>query len=53
MNLRTKNYGLASIDDSVNGSIQRFEDGGKLITATRNNPDNTRTSRTIITRKQK
>ena len=52
MYLRTKK--LRTTDES----IQRFEDyiekrGGKLITATRNNPDNTRTSRTTITRKQK
>ena len=49
---------LASIEDSVAESIQRFEDyiqkrGGRLITATRNNTDNTRTNRTTITRKQK
>ena len=46
----------ASIEDSVNASIQWLEDiqklGGRLITATRNNTDYTKTNRTI-TRKQK
>ena len=46
------------MEDSVGVSIQRLEDyiekrGGKLITTTRNNTDNTRTNRTTITRKQK
>ena len=50
--------GLASIEDSVNASIQQLGDyiekrGGRLITATRNNTNDTRTSRTTITRKQK
>ena len=50
--------GLVSIEDSVNASIQRLENhieksGGKLITATRNNTNDTRISRTTITRKQK
>ena len=50
--------GLTSIEDSVDVSIQRLEDyiqkrGGRLITATRNNTDDTRTNRMIITRKQK
>ena len=50
--------GLSSIEDSVDVSIQRLEDyiekrGGRLITSTRNNTDNTRTNRTTITRKQK
>ena len=49
---------LAIIEYIVDTSIQRLEDytekrGGKLITATRNNTDNTRTNRTTITRKQK
>ena len=49
---------LTSIEESVDASIQRLEDyidkrRGKLITATRNDTDNTRTNRTIITRKQK
>ena len=49
---------LASIEDSVDTSIQRLEDyrekrGGRLITATRNNAENTRTNRTTINRKQK
>ena len=49
--------GLASIEDSVDTSI-RLEDyiekhGGTLITATRNNTNNTRTSRATIMRKQK
>ena len=49
---------LASIEDSVDASIQRLEDymekcRGRLITATRNNTENTRTNRTKIPRKQK
>ena len=49
---------LASMEDSVDASIQRLEDfienpGGRLIVATRNNTDNTRTNRMTITRKQK
>ena len=50
--------GLASIEDSVNTSIQRLEDyiqkyEGGLITATRNDTDNTMDNRMTITRKQK
>ena len=50
--------GLAGIEDSENRSRQRIEDntekrGGRLITATRNNTNNTRTSRTTIVRKQR
>ena len=50
--------GLASIEDSVDASIQRLEDyikkyEGRLITATRNDTDNTMASRMTITRKQK
>ena len=50
--------GLTSIEDSVDTSMQQLEDciqkhGGRLITATRNNTDNTRTNRMTITRKQK
>ena len=50
--------GLTSIEDSVDASIQQLEDnvekrGEKLITATRNKTDNTRTNRAEITRKQK
>ena len=50
--------GLASIEDSVDTSIQRLEDYiGKhereLITSFRNNTDNTIDNRTTITRKQK
>ena len=46
--------GFASIEDSVDASIQRLEDyvqkrGGRLVTATRNNTVNTRTNRTTIT----
>ena len=49
--------GLTSIQDSVNASIQ-LEDymkkrGGVLITANRNNTDNTSINGTKITRKQK
>ena len=50
--------GLASIEDSVDASIQRFVDyiekhEGGLITAIRNNTDNTMDNRTTITTKQK
>ncbi len=50
--------GLASIEESVDASIQRLEDyiekrGGKLIAATRNNTSDTKTNGTTITRKQK
>ena len=49
---------IASIEDSVDASIQQLEDyiekrGGRLIAATRNNTNDTRTNRTTITRKQK
>ena len=54
---RKQRRGLASIEDSVDASIQRPEDyiekhGGGLITATRNDTDNTKTNRMTITRKQ-
>ena len=50
--------GLASIEDSVDASIQRLEDyieklGGGLITAIRNDTDNMIDSRITIIRKQK
>ena len=50
--------GLASIEDSIDVSIQRLEDyigkhGGRLITAIRNDTDNTIDDRSTITRKQK
>ena len=49
--------GLASIEDSVDASIQYLEHytqkrERRLITATRYNADNTRTNRTTITRKK-
>ena len=49
---------LASIEDSVDASIQRLEDyiqkyDGGLITAIRNDNDNTMDNRMTITRKQK
>ena len=49
--------GLASIEDSVDALIQRLEDyiqkrDGRLITAIRNDTDNTMDNRMIITRKQ-
>ena len=49
--------GLASIEDSVDASIQRLEDYIEkhkrgLITAIRNDPDNTIDDRMTITRKQ-
>ena len=48
----------ASIKDSVDASIQRLEGyiekhEGRLITAIRNDTDNTMDNRMIITRKQK
>ena len=48
--------GFASIEDSVDTSIQVLEDyiqklGGRLIAVSRNNTNDTRTSRTTITRK--
>ena len=51
---RERGWGLASIEDSVDASIQRLEDyiqkrRGRLIAATRN----TRISGTTITRRQK
>ena len=50
--------GLASIEGSVDESIQRLENytekhGGRLITVTRNNNNDTRASGMIITKKQK
>ena len=50
--------GLTSIEDSVDASIQRLKDyiekrGGRLITAIRNNTNNTKTSKPEITRKHK
>ena len=50
--------GLASIEYSVDESIQRLEDyieknGKGLITANRNNTDNTKNNRMTIIRKQK
>ena len=55
---KERGRGLKSIEDSVAVSIQRLEDytekrEGRLITATRNNTDNTRISRTEITGKHK
>ena len=50
--------GLTSIKDSVDALIQRLEDyiekhKGGLITASRNDTDNTKANRMTITRKQK
>ena len=50
--------GLANIEDSVDTSIQRLKDyigkhEGELITAIRNDTDNTMDNRMTITRKQK
>ena len=55
---KERGRGLASIEDSVDTSIQRLEDYiGKhkkgLITSIRNNTDNTIDNRMTITRKQK
>ena len=49
--------GLASIEDSVDASIQRFEDyrgknEGGIFTAIRNDTDNTMNNRKTITTKQ-
>ena len=48
---------LRALEDSVDASIERFKDyiekhRGRLITATRNNTNNTKSNRTEITRKQ-
>ena len=50
--------GFASIEDSVDASIQRLKDfiqkhDGRLITAIRNDTENTMDNRITITRKQK
>ena len=50
--------GLVSIEDSVDTSMQRHEDyikkrGGRLITVTKNNTNDTRINGMTITRKQK
>ena len=50
--------GLASIEDSVDTSVLQLEDyiekhEGGLITAIKNDTDNTMTNRMTITRKQK
>ena len=50
--------GLASIEDSVDASIQRLKDyiekhEGGLITTIRNNTDNTKDNRMTKTRKKK
>ena len=50
--------GIDSTEDSIDASIQQVEYyiekcGGRLIAATRNNTNDTRTSGTTITRKQK
>ena len=55
---KERGRGLASIEDSVDASIQRLEDyiqkhEGGLITATRNDTENTMNNRMTITRKQK
>ena len=54
---KERRRGLASIKDSVDAAIQRLEDciekHGGLITATRNDSDNTKTNRMTITWKQK
>ena len=55
---RKEGGGLTSIEDSIDSSIERLEvyiekRGGRLITVTRNNTDNTRINRTEMTRKKK
>ena len=55
---KERGRGFASIEDSVDALLQQLEDyiekknGGRLITATRNNTDNTWTNRMEIIRKQ-
>ena len=54
---REEGRGFVSIEDSVEASIQRLEDyiqmcRGRLIAATRNKTNDTKTRRTKITRKQ-
>ena len=49
---------LTNSESNLDSSIQQLEDnikkgGGRLVTATRNNTENTRTNRTEIIRKQK
>ena len=55
---RKERRGVACIEDRVDASIQRLEDSvqkhdGGLITAIRNDNDNTMDNRMTITRKQK
>ena len=51
---RERGRKLACIEDSVDTSIQQLEDyTGKLITAPKDNKEDTRTSGMAITRKQK
>ena len=55
---KERRRGFARIEDSVDASIQRLKDyiqkhEGGLITATRNETENTMNDRMIITRKQK
>ena len=56
--IKQRGWGLASIEDNVDTSIRRLEDykekhKGGLITAIRNDTDNTVDNRMTITRKQK
>ena len=58
VSIRERGRRLSTIEVSVDASIQRLEGymekrRGRLITATRNNTNDTRTSRKTITRKQK
>ena len=58
MSRREGGRGLTSIENNVDRLIQQLEDntekrGGRLITATQKNIDDTRISRTEITRNQK
>ena len=55
---KERGRGLASIEASVDASLQQLEDyiekhEGGLITASRNDTDNTMANRMTITRKQK
>ena len=55
---KKRGRGFASIEESVDASIQRLEDyiekhGGRIIAGTRNNTNDARISGTTITRKQK
>ena len=58
MSIKQGERGLANIEDNVDTSIQWLKDyiqkrKGRLIKATRDNANDTKTNETTITRKQK